>query len=589
MKGMAEFHSAIISLRKKTISRTSRLFSESITLDLTEKICRSFKSLSLNVCGTFFLTFGLFTVVSSVLMHLLNFSFASNVSLFAGIIMTAVSIPMLFSRDNISTALLSSFTGSVVCECVGVRMISLVQKQRSGHINQGFASGIIAGLISMAFSTGTVLLFILMAFMLCVILAFPTAGIMFSALVLPFFNDRILGILFAATLLSFVIKLLRGKRTASAHITGIVFLVFSLTAVIGLIRSPEALNTSAWKFIIFLSAYFISSLILKSCRDCVMTMIVISLSFGAVSLLYCLGYGIDAFVSLVFPDTEFYGSYILDMLASLPVFVSGGAALFAAAAVPISVGMALRSDHRVPGIILWFAACADVAFLALSDFIIPLFISLTATIILLMCYGRRWIYITAAISVPALIAAAYFTGITEKIGTFIKSQIIRPFAEAITDTKALSDISSFRILFGGDSMYTEAGNNFYVHLVRSFGLISVILLSGFFIITLVLCVKLSFKTIMIDRKRDTFSRFGSVRSANDTRLGVLAPLISASVILCGGILYDLFFCGALYTLLWALLGICISYRRCALKEMSKAESAENYNESRHNAEITIKF
>ena len=467
-------------------------------------------------------------------------------------------------------------------------MVSFARRERTGHLNQGFALGVIAGTASMILSTGTVLLVILMIAVCCTVFALPCAGIMFCAAALPFFPDPILGAVCIVTALSFFIKLLRGKRSVSVHAPGIAFLLFFLCVIIKIIAGPEILNVSVWKFVILLLPYILSSLALRNCRDSVNAMLVLSVSCGLLSLVFCLGYGTEMLSGILFPDSGIYGGFITDMLAKLRVFSTGSVTVLACAAIPLSVGTALRSDHSVPGIILLFCAAADTVFLALAGSLEMIFLAFAVSFILLMVYGKKWVYICAGAALPLIGIALYLTGAWRTVVSFFGNIISSAAADSERYIGSLPDLSTGQLILGTRVLNGDGGN-FYTHIISSFGIIGFVFFAAFLVITLTAAVRFLIKTIRIDKNTDTFNRFGSVRSAADTRLGCFTPISSALVLLAAGIFKDLFQNGALYMMLWLLLGICAAYMRSAGKEIGKAESAESYNESRHCAETTIKM
>ncbi len=588
MSFISEISKKAASVRKRTVRNTSRLFADSLTLSTADRIRRSFLTLSLNVCGMFFLTFGIYTSASAMLLHFMRSSFAGNVSLFSGIVMALASVPVLFSKDNVSTALSCSHAGNALCECIGVRMVSFVHRKKTGHLNQGFALGVIAGTASMILSTWTVLLVILMITVCCTVFALPCAGVMFFAAALPFFPDPILGAVCIVTALSFLIKILRGKRSVRIHAPEAAFLLFTLCVIIIIVTGPEILNVSAWKFIVFLWPYLLSSLVLRNCRNSVHAMLILVGSCGLLSLVFCLGYGTDALTGVLLPDSGIYGGFIMDAILKLRVFSTGYATVLACAAIPLSVGAALRSDHSVPGIVLWFCAAADAVFLTLTESLEMLFLAFVVTFILLMVYGKKWVYICSCAALPMIGLVLYLTGSWRIVVSFFSGIVSTATADFGRYIGSLSELSAGQFILGTHVLNGDGGN-FYTHIISSFGIIGFVLFAAFLVITLAAGVSFLIKTIRIGKNSEIFKRFGSVRSAADTRLGCFTPVSSAFIILAAGIFKDLFESGALYMMLWLLLGISAAYRRSAGKEIEKAENAENCNKSRHCAETTIRL
>lgn len=588
MSRIAGLFSAAGQIKTKAVRRTSRLFAQSITLSVADKIRSGFLTLSLNVCGMFFLTYGIYTVISAVLLHYFASSFAGNISLFSGVAMAACAVPMLFSKDNITGALASSNIGRDLCKYIGVRMVSMVQEKKTGHLNQGFALGVVAGTLSIVLSTEGVLWAMLISLVCAVCFALPATGVMFCAAVLPFSHDRLLALVSIVTVLAFFVKLLRGKRTVTFHISGTVFCIFHLMFTLHILFGKDCTVLTSWKYVIFVSSYFLFCFILNSCRSCVRTMIVASVACGALSAAYCVGYGTFALLSELPSGFSVDASYILDFVTELHLFSDGSAHVLICAAVPLTVGMALRRDHRVPRWLLWFSAIADIAFLLLTDSVAYLAFSVFALIVLLLIYGKKYVYFAlGALSIFSAVASFAFPSVGNVLSA-LPHAVFEYTAGTHRFFASLSDLSGGELILGS-SLFAGSGENFYSHMIISFGLIVFLCFIAFLATTLFLSVRFLIKTVGIDKKRDTFNRFDSVRCAADTRLGCIAPLLSATVLLVCGSTTDLFSCGVLFMLLWMLLGICASYRRNALKEMAKAEAAESFTATRRSAEAMIRF
>ena len=591
MNIVGEIGSKVASLRKKIIRMASRMFSESLTLRVSRQISRSFCSLSLNVCGVFFLTFGIYSVAASVLLHVFNSSFAANVSVSAGAVMALASIPMLFSKDSAAAAFLSSSAGFTLCQSIGVRTAAPIPKGRTGHPNQGFALGIVAGTVSIALSTRTILLVLLTVTVCAASFALPTMGIMFCCAVLPFASDRLLAIVCLFTALSYIIKLLRGKRSAAFHVSGSVFMLFTVLSALQVLFSSDVLNATAWKYVIFMASFFLFCFILRNCQSTIRAMLVLALACGALTVAYCFGFGVSSLCSLVAPESDIDGAFILNSVLSLRIFEANAVSVFAAALIPLTVGMALHSDHDVPRIILWMCAASDVVFLVLRESYSLTLLSLAGSLLVLLVYGKKRVYISLCALVPVLFAAGRYTESGRRIAEALWHRLSDAAVLSGNLFGSLPRLSAYRLIFGRGSVLAAGSenSNFYSHMIDSSGIIVFLFFLAFVLLTLVFSIRFIILTVGIDKNRETYYRFDSVRSAANTRLGCIAPLCSVSIILLCGLYTDLYSSGILYMLLWALYGTCASYRRNALKEMDKAKAAENSAAGRRSAEIMIKF
>lgn len=577
------------SYSNRFIRRTSRLFSESFTLKTAGKVMDAFLTSSLNVCGVFFLTFGLYSVAASLLLHYFNSSFAGNVSIFAGAVMALASIPMLFSKDNISTSLYHSLAGSVLCEAVNVRMVTLRRNEITGHRNQGFALGVIAGTLSIALSTKTMLMIILMLFVCGASFALPAVGIVFLTSAFPYFSGRVFVTVTLITLMAYTVKVLRGKRSISFHVSGAVFLIFTAFAAIRTALGPAAADFGAWEYVILLFPYFLAALILKNFRDAVRAPAIISLSCALVSLLYCIFYGVLILTEYVLPGTGLDGAYLFNTLTSLSIFADGAAPLIIASAIPMSVGIALRSDHRLPRIILWASAAIDCAFLALSGSSRLLSVAAAAVFLTVIVCGSKWGFAALGAIIAAAAAFIFVGGFQNDVISYYG----RAFSGIIGKSREFFDtvisLPAKDMLFGSGDAAGAAGANFFSRMILSFGVVGFILFCLFFAAVAVITVVFFITSAKAEKKRDVFERFAAVSSSSDTRLGVTVPLSGALVIIAGGLFTDVFGNASLYMLLWTYFGIWFAYRRSAQKEISKALDADSGQHSGQSAEIKLSF
>lgn len=580
----------LTDFRKKTVRKLSVLFSESITLHTANRIREAFCALSLNVCGMFFLTFGIYSVAASILLHFFESSFAGNVSVFSGAVMIVSSIPMLFSKDNISNALYYSRVGYAICDAIDVRMVTLRRKNNTGHLNQGFALGVVAGTLAIALSVKTILMVILLVTVCTVSFALPATGIVFVAIALPFFSDGVFTAVCLFTLLAYFIKTIRGKRSNSLlHLPGILFTVFSLYMTFRTVLGPASLSFDAWKFVIFLIPYFLCSHILKNFNDAVKVPIIISLSCAAAAILYCLAYGIDVLTEVLLPSSGINGGILFGDIRSLPVFSAGTASLMITAAIPVSAVTALRSDHRLPRAVLWLCALADFLYLLLCGSLSLMCIAALVLTVAVLIYGRKWGYFSLIAIYVAAAAFVFAGGVTDTVTDYFSDTAVGIFDRASHFLRTFFSLPTDQILFGSGDVRLLQGANFYSRFLLSYGAMGLALLFAFIIAVSILSISAFIKTSGTDKKQDLFDRFGAVRSSADTRLGIAVPLAGAFTILLGGLFTNVFGNTSVYITMFMYFGIWFAYTRTAQKEITKAISACSFSSNATAAEIQIKL
>ena len=232
-------------------------------------VCRNyFLGCRLKVYGLFTLSFGIYTALIYIFKRYAFYLENSSVDhLYFGIGAIVISLLLIPSGQILSEALLSSrIMRCLLISALGIRPedIACPKAKRGGSGTLFFIGGILVGLATYAVSPIYVILFILGLVVLDMIFSYPEAGVIIMIFVSPFIVFLPHPSLFLAGMmlvvsLSYLIKLIRGKRTFKLELADLFVLLFAVLVLFGGIVSvaPSASLKPALIFVCLMLGYFL--------------------------------------------------------------------------------------------------------------------------------------------------------------------------------------------------------------------------------------------------------------------------------------------------------------------------------------------
>lgn len=246
------------SLLARLVKRSSAAFFQKAVRPLKRALARSFENsrvigavssalghlrlCSLRVYGTFFLSFGLYTLLVFLIKRYAVLSGApSLIHLMTGATLVLISLPLFFSHRPLSELILSSaLLRAFLFSFAGLRP-ELLEPRGSigvGRKNIAFIFGMIFGALTFFVSPLTILFALSVLILAYIILLSPEFGVVLSLFAAPFLvlleNATIplcLAVLYTA--FCFVIKLIRGKRVIKFDLLDLFVALFGLTMLAG--------------------------------------------------------------------------------------------------------------------------------------------------------------------------------------------------------------------------------------------------------------------------------------------------------------------------------------------------------------------
>lgn len=557
----------------------SRRFDESISVSAIGWIRQVFFRLRLRVLGTFLFTFGVYTFVAAVLISVFHENWMNGENWYFGLSLAVLAVPLLVSRGNISTVLLYSHLGSTLCDYLGVRRESLQDDAFAGRVNVAFVLGVLAGTLTLWFSPASIAAWLLAAVGFGIIFAIPENGIMALAVLLLFAGQKSQLITLIVTIVSYLLKLLRGKRSLCFYWRDAFALLVLLTVVGGgILNRSGSLFMQVGVYALFICSYFLVTFILQDFRKVSRIVTALYVGGGVLAAMYLMGFALNQYFAGSFiRDAD----YLIQIVMEMPVFQQGFASILFMVLIPLAVSGCMRSSLYVSRHTSVFCVIAMTAALVLCSEGPEVLCAGIATVLLFVLYQKRIGYFVLGIFLAAFVLLIHLTG---NIGTQLYTYFA---AQAVSLVQGLQELYStvmkldFWQLFAGSGLASvlsepfqiQGAGGFYTTCIQVLGLIGLLVFSVFVIVLIGTSLQFYKKTFDEERTMDKLLRFGVVRSPSDMRLGGGAPLCAVVSMLLCGVALPIGQKGAAFELFWLMCGITAAYIKSALCEIEKADQA----------------
>ena len=235
-------------------------------------------TMSVAVYGLFFLMFGIVTILShfASIYVIPNPSYDGSLCFFVGFTTAICSIPFLSSSKSV----IQLFAGGKLARRITNGFFLIPEEKfwnqtKRGGVYYMVISGFL-GIGCGVLSYFTNPIYIIATFFTIVgvmlVLSFPEIGIILSCAVMPFlqyikYTDSVIFFIVAVTAISYIIKLIRGRRTFHMSGIGVMVFVFGITMLIAGIFSSGgegALKYSLFNVLIIFGAFFIGGNLTKN-------------------------------------------------------------------------------------------------------------------------------------------------------------------------------------------------------------------------------------------------------------------------------------------------------------------------------------
>ncbi len=246
----------------------ARAFEKNSFLGFLSACSNYFLGCRLKVYGLFTLSFGIYTALIYIFKKYAFYIADPGIGhLYFGIGAVVVSLLLIPSSQTLSDALISSrIMKRVLSDFLGIRMENIIGKKakKGGSGTLFFITGILVGLATYAVPPLYMIAFIFGLVALGIIFSYPEAGVLIMISVSPFIVFLPHPSLFLAGMmlvvsLSYLIKLIRGKRTFKLELIDLAVLFFAVLVLFGGIVSlkRELSLRPALIFVCLMCGYFL--------------------------------------------------------------------------------------------------------------------------------------------------------------------------------------------------------------------------------------------------------------------------------------------------------------------------------------------
>lgn len=566
--------------------------SSSVTSHVSYNATTFLLSLRLKFYGTMFMTFGVYTTLFYIVKNFFLTGERRYFDVATGVLLTVASFALLSSEETLSAALCRSKFGRVAASAAGIRREDMRTDEVRGRANHGFLVGLALSIAAYFASPYWVMAVIAAALSLWIVFSRPEYGVFLSALVLPFAPTYLLAALTGATLVSYFVKVLRGKRFFSVETLDAAALGVFLTIALGWIASvsPSSVKDSLL-FASLMTVYFVSANLFrtKSRCDAVLSALIAGgcassvCAFGASALSGHFS-GVPGRLSGIFSS-----SLLSEYLTNDPtLFLTFCVALFPAALSHFIAPP--RSSSRLPSAIALIALALPVAASRSVYALIPIAVSCS---VLLMICSRRFIYFPVAGGVIFAACLALFPQFYDRVAEYVKTGLANFTASRTSEwldkgyeisRSALGGIGFGEGAFEAVNVTSRAASpghvyNTYLQFRIENGVFGLIVL----VIFIWLIVSASFTAIdLLDRAKTSPAlrntgakgkKLSAEAFAAAGRMSVGGAFCSVSALLIYGLADHVWRDGRIFFLFWLVAGVCSAAVRCVTREVNDSVAA----------------
>ena len=305
--------------------------------------------------GVFLLSFGLFSLISTLLKAFM-FDYVSDVTELSFICVDAmliISLPMLFSKRSVASKLSESAAfSSLLSGLLGISPLALRTKLTPrAHSAIALALGTVAGSLSFVFQPVNILWTVLLAIGAMTVLYSPESGLLLAIILLPFAPYTAVRIVATASAVSYLLKLLRGKRNMSISATDSVVLLFAAACICAFGPGQAA-------------SLFAASLVYLLAVNLLRSSDLFEKGINALSV----GLFLPSFFAATSSVCALFGVTLTDYIPAITFFESDSVAMITLVSAPVSLFALHKSKRRLTTVasLLFFISSTVNAVLSYS-------------------------------------------------------------------------------------------------------------------------------------------------------------------------------------------------------------------------------
>lgn len=574
--------------------RLASVLEQSAVLRLTQRLGLALLRCSVNTYGIFLLFFGCSSVVTYYVVGALRDDLPSTMHLITGAALIVASLPLFASSRSLAWCIRrSSILRAVLLRFFAIpeeRLTSCGEAGREHHL-EALILAILSGAVTLWVSPTYVVTALGVALLVWLVLYDPEIGMLLSVAMLPFFSllDRptlSLLVLLSVTLLGYLVKLLRGKRTITMR--GADWMILLLLVLIGLgglstYGSLSSLKSAAAYVCLGLMYFLVANLVRTQAG--VYRMLVALIGSGVLSALL----GIWQYVFST-PSLEYLDLSLFSDLGGRVSSTWGNPNMLAEALIlilPLAFAVLLlqrRLIHGFGSVLCVGVLAACLVFTWSRGAWLGLIVSMLLFLLLLDHRVMSWLLLgilpTAAL-VPLLpdTVLRRFASILSRTDSSItyRRHLWQGVADMLSDHWIVGvgvGEGAFRTVYAAHALpgieTAMHSHSLYLQLLCSLGVVGLIVFGAAMLLWL--------------RQALHYYRYGRLRAP---RWIVLAGIAGVAALLMMGLFDDVWYNYRIYMLFWTVMGLVTAQLRVGENDEERAYTPVDHD--RTQSELVLRF
>ena len=241
----------------------------------------------LRVYGVIFFILGILSAVIGVIeRYLIEPHVTDSTLMWQGILFVILSLPLFVSKDELSTAIVKGRISGAVIKFLGYKQEDIMRPAVGENMAVTVVIGVLLGILSFIVQPMFYLLAVFAVIYIRILLSKPEYSIMFAIATLPFLPTMVICGEVIVTFFAYIIKVLRGKRSARFDILDVFVMIFAIFMLLGGLFSitPSKSLPPTCVFVCFIVAYFLIVNLIKTKELQRKTLVLSLFSFSVCSL-----------------------------------------------------------------------------------------------------------------------------------------------------------------------------------------------------------------------------------------------------------------------------------------------------------------
>ena len=405
---------------KKAKQSVAKSYESSFLLSKLRRLSHSLLLTHVNTLGLFFFSFGFYIVIIQLLkQYTFNIQNLNPLSLVAGVIIMSVAVFMFFSKKNLAGAIYESrILRFLLFDFLGLRVIDIAEasdvESRRGF-NIPFILGMIFGVLSIFIEPIYIVCALGLLLMAAVVMSSPEAGVLLIFLALPFLSTMTLVAVLLLIFLSYILKLICGRRIIKFTLVDFTVAAFLLFLFFGGVFTVDFSSVPKMLvFVCFMLGYFVVKNTVRSpvlVRKCLYSLAVSSVLVS----LYGLYQNFFGTPSTVWQDTAMFSEIkgrVVSTFANPNVLGEYLILIF-----PIILALMITAKHINERFALLLAAAASCACLVFT-WSRGAWLGFAVSLVLFLCLSSKHFFTAGILMIPLFTAALFFGSGTSIVRRF---------------------------------------------------------------------------------------------------------------------------------------------------------------------------